>query len=49
MIKEQMPDYQERVFYICGPPGMNAALSKELKALGMPDDKIKLEDFTGYE
>jgi glycine betaine catabolism B len=49
MIKEQIPDYLDRVFYICGPPGMNAALSKELKALGMPDDKIKLEDFTGYE
>jgi ferredoxin-NADP reductase len=49
MIKEQIPDYRERVFYICGPPSMNAALSKELKALGMPDDKIKLEDFTGYE
>jgi ferredoxin-NADP reductase len=49
MIKEQIPDYQERVFYICGPPGMNAALSKELKSLDMPDDKISLEDFTGYE
>jgi ferredoxin-NADP reductase len=49
MIKEQIPDYRERVFYICGPPGMNAALGKELKTLGMPDDKIKLEDFTGYE
>jgi ferredoxin-NADP reductase len=49
LIKEQIPDYRERVFYICGPPGMNAALSKELKTLGMPDDRIKLEDFTGYE
>jgi ferredoxin-NADP reductase len=49
MIKEQIPDYKERVFYICGPPSMNAALSKELRALGVPDDKIKLEDFTGYE
>jgi ferredoxin-NADP reductase len=49
MIKEQIPDYKDRVFYICGPPGMNAALNKELKALGMPDEKIRLEDFTGYE
>jgi ferredoxin-NADP reductase len=49
MIKEQIPDYRERVFYICGPPSMNAALSKELKALGMPDDKIKIEEFTGYK
>jgi ferredoxin-NADP reductase len=49
MIKEQIPDFKERIFYICGPPSMNAALSKELKALDMPDDKIKLEEFTGYE
>lgn len=49
MIEQQIPDFRERVFYICGPPSMNAALSKELKALGMPDEKIRLEDFTGYE
>jgi ferredoxin-NADP reductase len=49
MIKEQIPDYKERIFYICGPPSMNAALNKELKVLGMTDDEIRLEDFTGYE
>lgn len=48
MIKEQIPDYKERVFYICGPPGMNEALKKALKTLDVPDEKIKLEDFTGY-
>lgn len=49
MIKEQIPDFRERIFFICGPPSMNAALSKELKAVGMPENMIKLEDFTGYE
>jgi ferredoxin-NADP reductase len=48
MIMQQIPDFKERVFYICGPPSMNTALSKELKALEMPDDKIKIEEFTGY-
>lgn len=48
MIAEQIPDYQSRVFYVCGPPSMNAAMVKELKALQVPDSQIKLEDFTGY-
>jgi ferredoxin-NADP reductase len=42
MIQAQIPDYRERVFYICGPPSMNEALKKALEGL-------KLEDFTGYE
>ena len=48
MIKEQIPDYRERVFYICGPPSMNEAMKKALKSLNVPDDRIRLEDFTGY-
>ncbi len=49
MIADQIPDYRDRVFYICGPPGMNEAMKKALKGLDVPDNKIKLEDFTGYE
>lgn len=48
MVREQIPDYKSRVFYICGPPSMNAAMLKTLKALDLPDSQIKLEDFTGY-
>jgi glycine betaine catabolism B len=49
MIKSQIPDYKERVFYICGPPSMNQTLKKALEGLDLPEDRIKLEDFTGYE
>jgi ferredoxin-NADP reductase len=49
MIKSQIPDYKERVFYICGPPSMNAALKKALEGLNLREDQIKLEDFTGYQ
>ncbi len=49
MIKKQIPDYMDRVFYICGPPGLNEAMKNTLKDLNIPDDRIKLEDFTGYE
>lgn len=48
MIKEQIPDYTERTFYICGPPAMNEALSKALLELKVAEKQIKLEDFTGY-
>ncbi|HEY3422079.1 MAG TPA: FAD-dependent oxidoreductase [Methanocellaceae archaeon] len=48
MIKAQIPDYKDRIFYICGPPGMNQALKKALSDL-IPESQIKLEDFTGYE
>lgn len=48
MIKAQIPDYKERTFYICGPPSMNQALKKALLDL-VPENQIKLEDFTGYK
>ncbi len=48
MIKAQIPDYKDRIFFICGPPGMNQALKKALGGL-IPESQIKLEDFTGYE
>src|SRR5271157_408637 len=49
MIMEQIPDYKERVFYICGPPSMNEAMKKALEGLNLRDDRIKIEDFTGYQ
>ena len=49
MIKEEVADYKERVFYICGPPRMVEALTGILKnKLNLPKDKIRLENFAGY-
>jgi ferredoxin-NADP reductase len=48
MIKENIPDYGERVFYICGPPSMNAAMMRELRKLDLPGNQIMIEEFTGY-
>lgn len=49
LIQEEVPDYFERKFYICGPPlmvsGLKAILSKELN---LPDEKIVIENFKGY-
>jgi len=49
MIKEEIPDYAERIFYICGPPRMVESLIDILKnKLNIEEDKIKRENFVGY-
>jgi len=45
----EVSDFNERTFYICGPPGMVESLINILKnRLGIPEDKIKIENFAGY-
>lgn len=48
MIKQDIPDYMKRTFFSCGPPKMVEAMVVILKELGVPDKKIKTENFTGY-
>jgi glycine betaine catabolism B len=37
------------IFFICGPPGMLNAMKKLLQVdLGVPKERIKIEEFTGY-
>jgi ferredoxin-NADP reductase len=50
MIREEMPDYDERVFYVCGPPKMvdylKILLGDDLK---INDERMKIERFSGYQ
>lgn len=49
IIKNEIPDYDDRVFFICGPPAMVEALNKALKEkLLIGKEKIVIENFTGY-
>jgi glycine betaine catabolism B len=49
LIRSQMPDYHERVFYICGPPGMVESMRLMLlNKLSIDPQKIITEDFVGY-
>ena len=41
------PAPEDCEFYMCGPPMMNAAVSKMLKDLGVEDENILLDDFGG--
>ncbi len=48
LIKQELPDYQENIYYTCGPPGMVTAIEKLVENLGLPKEKLKRELFTGY-
>lgn len=49
VIKEDIPDYLERRFYLCGPPAMVEAMKKILsEELILPKENIITENFMGY-
>lgn len=48
MVKKEVPDYKERVFYACGPPLMVKAMQKLIKDLGLPTTQLRLEIFIGH-
>ena len=49
MVKREVPDYKERVFFLCGPPGMVECLISMLKTeLKIPETNIRKENFVGY-
>jgi ferredoxin-NADP reductase len=48
MIKAEVPDYLERLFYISGPQPMVSSMKKTLRGLGVPIRHIKTDFFPGY-
>jgi ferredoxin-NADP reductase len=48
MIRQEIPDYKETMFYTCGPPKMVEIIEKLVAQLGLPDSQLKREYFTGY-
>ncbi len=48
MIIREVPDYPERVFYVCGPPPMVDAMIKMLHDMKIPDSMIHKESLIGY-
>ncbi|MCM8795873.1 MAG: FAD-binding oxidoreductase [Candidatus Omnitrophica bacterium] len=49
IIQENIPDYKERKFYLCGPPAMVEAMKNILlTALGLSKEYIVTENFQGY-
>jgi ferredoxin-NADP reductase len=48
LILSQIPDYEERTFYISGPLGMINAFSTLLRRLGVSRFNIKKDFFPGF-
>lgn len=49
IVRELVPDYKARLFYISGPPRMVIALQEQLSMLEVPDKQAKRDSFTGYD
>ena len=48
MVKKELPDFKDTIFYSCGPPPMVKAMESLIASLGLPKEQLKLEYFTGY-
>ncbi len=49
ILKQEIPDYLQRKFYLCGPPQMVEAMKNILsEELHLPDNLIVTENFQGY-
>jgi len=48
LIRQVVPDYSERLFYISGPNMMVDATKEYLRELGVGHTSIKTDHFSGY-
>lgn len=48
LIREQIPDWRERTFYISGPRAMVVIFQKELREIGVHRSHIKVDFFPGF-
>lgn len=47
-IKEFFPNVNENLYMVVGPPGMVDAIRRVLSEVGVKEESIKFENFTGY-
>jgi len=48
LLKEKICDFQERLFFVFGPPKMVESMDGLCRELGCPRENVKIENFTGY-
>lgn len=48
LIKKEIPNYIEKIFYISGPHGMVNAFEKTLQEMGVKNKNIKIDFFPGF-
>ena len=49
LIRQNIPDWKTRLFYVSGPQPMVKAVEKTLALMGIPKRAIKRDYFPGYE
>ncbi|MFV1956776.1 MAG: ferredoxin--NADP reductase [bacterium] len=49
VIEDMIPDILKRKIYICGSPPFVSCVQADLKALGVTEDQIVIEELAGYE
>src|SRR3989344_4880530 len=49
LIRQNIPDWKDRLFYVSGPQPMVKAIEKTLILMGIPKRDIKRDYFPGYE
>jgi ferredoxin-NADP reductase len=48
MLREEVPDFKTRMFYISGPRSMVVLFDDLLKKMGVPESNIKKDFFPGF-
>ncbi len=48
VIKKEIPNFMNKMFYISGPHGMVNAFENTLKSIGVPSKNIKIDFFPGF-
>ena len=49
VIEKEIPDFQDRFFFLCGPPSMVEGMKSTLiNELSLPAERIITENFQGY-
>jgi ferredoxin-NADP reductase len=43
-VRQKYPS-NEKLWYVCGPPSMVGQLEKVLQEIGVPDDKLRIENW----
>jgi ferredoxin-NADP reductase len=49
IVRDLIPDFESRLFYISGPPRVVIDLEKIISSLGVTGEKIRRDSFTGYD
>jgi len=48
LVRQEVPDFKDYIFYACGPPVMVSAMQKLVASLGLPETQLKLEALVGH-